>query len=136
MNGFGARWTQQGKGTAEGSEIRCSLGIEVGEAAVHEVAAKLPFQIAETPAFQVLHDTAAQHTIGGHAGPPGARRKGATCRQTLPDQLDQSRVVQELIDGIEQQIVFEQGGLLGQGGVEDPGLVGGGGDHDVLEYIE
>ena len=33
-----------------------------------------------------------------------------------------------LIDGIEQ-IVFEQGGLLGQRGVEEPVLVRGGGDH-------
>jgi 2-polyprenyl-6-methoxyphenol hydroxylase-like FAD-dependent oxidoreductase len=31
-------------------------------------AAQFSFQIAEAPAFEVLHDTAAQQTIGGHAG--------------------------------------------------------------------
>src|SRR5271157_1137824 len=135
MNGFGDRRTQQGKGTAEGSEIGRRVGIEVGEAAVHQVAAQFPFQIAEAPALQVLHDTAAQQTIGGHAVPPSARRKGAARRQTLPNQVDQSGIVQELVDRVEQ-IVFEQGGLLGQREVEEPGLVGGGSDHNVLDYIE
>jgi hypothetical protein len=41
--------------------------LAMGEAAVHQVAAQFPFQIAEAPAFQVLHDAAAQQTIGGHA---------------------------------------------------------------------
>ncbi|HEY0725168.1 MAG TPA: hypothetical protein VGD41_14445 [Pyrinomonadaceae bacterium] len=40
-----------------------------------------------------------------------------------------------MIDGIEQ-IVFEQGDLLGQRGVEEPVLVRGGGDHSVLDDIE
>jgi len=135
MNLFGDRRTQQGKAAAESAEIGRSLSIEVSEAAVHQVAAQLPRQIAEAPALQVLHDTAAQQTIGGHPVSPGARRTRAACGQTLADQLDQSGIVQELIDGIEQ-IVLEQGGLAGQGRVEEPGLVGGGGDHDVPEYIE
>src|SRR6202521_6436259 len=105
MNLFGDRRTQLGKGATEGAEIGCSLGIEVGEAAVYQVAAQLPFQIAEAPALQVLHDTAAQQTIGSHAGTPRAGGTGATFGQTLADQIDQSGIVQELIDGI-QQIVL------------------------------
>src|ERR1700693_2331951 len=111
MNLFGDRRTQQGKGATEGAEIGCSLGIEMGEAAVHQVAAQLPFQIAEAPALQVLHDTAAQQTIRGDSLPPRTLRKRAAGRQTSADQLEQSGVVQELIDGIEQ-IVLDQGGLL------------------------
>ncbi|HEY0725167.1 MAG TPA: hypothetical protein VGD41_14440 [Pyrinomonadaceae bacterium] len=64
------------------------LGIEVGEAAVHQVAAQFSFQIAEAPAFQVLHDTTAQQTIGGHAGATSTGGTGATFRQTLADQVD------------------------------------------------
>ncbi len=95
MNLFGDRRTQQGKGPAKSREIGGSLGIEVGEAAVHQVAAQLPFQIAEAPALQVLHDTAAQQAIGGHSGSPGALGKRTACRQTLADQVDQSGIVQE-----------------------------------------
>jgi hypothetical protein len=40
------------------------------------------------------------------------------------NQLEQSGIVQELINGIEQ-IVFEQRSLQGQGGIEQPGLVRG-----------
>jgi predicted TIM-barrel enzyme len=112
-----------------------SVGIEVGEAAVHQVAAQLPFQIAEAQALQVLHSTAAQQTIRSHAGAPRASGTGATFGQTLADQIEQSGIVQKLIDGI-QQIVLEQGGLLGQRGVEEPGLMRSGGDHVVLDYIE
>ena len=39
MNGFGDRRTQQGKAAAKGGEMGCSLGIEVGEATVHQVTA-------------------------------------------------------------------------------------------------
>src|SRR5713101_9725021 len=102
MNRFGDGRTQQGKGATEGAEIGGSLGIEVGETAVHQVAAQLPREIAEAPALQVLHDTAAQQTIRGDSVPPRALRKRATGRQTLADQLEQSGIVQELIDGIEQ----------------------------------
>src|SRR6266699_3880019 len=70
MNLFGDRRTQQGEAAAEGAEIGGSLGIEVGEAAVHQVAAQFPFQIAEAPALQVLHDTAAQQPIGRQSGSP------------------------------------------------------------------
>jgi hypothetical protein len=52
VNLFGDRRTQQGKAAAEPSEIARSLGIEVGEAAVDQVAAQLPFQIAEAPALR------------------------------------------------------------------------------------
>jgi hypothetical protein len=135
MNLFGDLRTQQREGPTEGREIGCGFGIEAGEPPVHQVAAELPFQIAEAPALQVLHDAAAQQTIGGYAGPSGARRSGETCRQTLLNQLEQSGILQELIDGIEQ-IVLEQSGLQGQRGVEEPGLVGGRVDHDVLDYIE
>ena len=55
--------------------------------------------------------------------------------QALTDEVDECVVLQELVDGVEQ-IVFEQGGLLGQGEEEEPGLVLGGGDHYVLDYIE
>jgi hypothetical protein len=41
----------------------------------------------------------------------------------------------ELIDGIEQ-VVLEEDSLLGQRGVKEPGLVGGRGDHIVIDYIE
>jgi hypothetical protein len=64
-----------------------------------------------------------------------AGRSRAACGQTLTDHVEQSGIVQPLVDGI-QQIVFEQGRLFGQGGVEEPGLVGGGGDYSVTEYIE
>jgi hypothetical protein len=50
-------------------------------------------------------------------------------------QIKQSGILQELIDGIEQ-IVFEQCSLLGQRGIEEPGLVGSRVDHNVLDYIE
>ena len=43
MNLFGDRRTQQSKGAAEGREVRRNLGIEVGEAAVHQVAAEFAF---------------------------------------------------------------------------------------------
>jgi hypothetical protein len=45
-------------------------------------------------------------------------RKRAACRQTLADQVDQGGIVQQCIDGIEQ-IVFKQGSLTGQRGVEE-----------------
>src|ERR1700693_4686309 len=80
MNSFGDLRTQQREGPTEGSEIGCGFGIEASKPPVHQVAAEFPFQIAEAPAFQVLHDTAAQQAIGGYAGPPGARRSGAACR--------------------------------------------------------
>src|SRR6266852_6809439 len=128
MNLFGDRRTQQGKGPAKSREIGGSLGIEVGEAAVHQVAAQLPFQIAEAPALQVLHATAAQQTIGRQSGSPRTLRKRAACGQTLADKVEQGGIVQQLIDGIEQ-IVFEQGSLAGQRGIEEPGLVRAGGDH-------
>src|SRR5258708_4611818 len=117
MKLVGDRRAQQGKGAAEGSGIGSSLGIEVGEAAVDQVAAQLPFQIAEAPTLEVLHDTAAQQTIGGDSGSPGALGKRAACGQTLADQVHQSGILEELIDGIEQ-VVFEQSRLLGQGEVE------------------
>jgi hypothetical protein len=85
-----------------------------------QVAAQLPFQIAEAPALQVLHDTAAQQTIGRHSGSLRTLRKRHACRQTLADQVDQCGIVQQLIDGVEQ-IVFEQGGLAGQRGIREPG---------------
>src|SRR5260370_11444364 len=107
MNLFGDRRAQQGKGAAEGREIGSSLGIEAGEATVDQVAAQLPFQIAEAPALQMLDDTAAQQTIGGDSGSPGAFRKRAAWGQTLTDQAHQSAILEELIDGIEQ-IIFEQ----------------------------
>src|SRR5713226_6722398 len=88
MNLFGDLRTQQREGSTEGSEIGCGFGIEAGEAPVHQVAAQFPFQIAEAPALQVLHDTAAQQTIGGNAGPPDAHRSRAACRQTLADQVE------------------------------------------------
>ena len=66
--------------------------------------------------------------IGGHARAPGAGGTGATLGQTLADQVEQSGIVQEWIDGIEQ-IVLEQSGLPSQWGVEEPSLVRGRGDH-------
>src|SRR5229473_6119865 len=128
MNLCGDGRTEQSKAATEDREIWRSVGIEVGETAVHQVAAQFPFQIAEAPALQVLHDTAAQQTIGRHSGSPRTLRKRAACRQTLADQVDQCEIVQQLIDGIEQ-IVFEQGGLAGQRGIEEPGLVRAGGKH-------
>jgi hypothetical protein len=122
MNLCGDGRSQPSKATAEDREIGGRVGIEVGEAALHQVAAQLSFQIAAAPAFQGFHDTAAQHTIGGHAGTPRAGGTGATFRQALEDQVDQSGIIQELIDRVEQ-IVLEQGGLRGQGRVEEPGLV-------------
>src|SRR5215469_7483903 len=83
MNRCGDGRSEQSKAATEDREIGGSIGIEMGEAAVHQVAAQLSFQIAETPAFQMLHDTAAQQTIGGHAHAPGAGGTGATFGQTL-----------------------------------------------------
>ena len=88
MNLGGDGRTKQGKAAAEDGELRGEVGIEVGEAAVHQVAAQFPFQSAEAPAFQVLHDTAAQQTIGGQAPATGTSRAGATFGQTLADQVD------------------------------------------------
>jgi hypothetical protein len=66
---------------------------------------------------------------------PGASGVGAAGGEALADQLQQGRIIQQLVDGVEQ-IVLEQGGLLGQGEEEEPGGVLGGGDHNVLDYIE
>src|SRR5947209_2745858 len=66
---------------------------------------------------------------------PGRPVRAEACRQTFLDQLEQVGILQELIDGIEQ-IIFEQQCLQGQRGVEEPGLVSGGVDHNVLDYIE
>ena len=68
-------------------------------------------------------------------GAPGAGRLGAAGGERVADELDQLFIVQELIDGVEQ-VVLEQGSLQGQGEVEEPSLVMGGGGHDVLESIE
>src|SRR6266571_9337306 len=106
INLFGDLWSQQRESSAEGTEIGRDFGIEAGEAPVHQVAAEFPFQIAEAPALQMFHDTAAQQTIGGYGGPPGAHGSRAACRQTLADQVEQSGILQELIDGI-QQVVLE-----------------------------
>ena len=35
-----------------------------------------------------------------------------------------------------EQVVLQQGGLLGQGEIEEPGLVLGRGEHDLIEYID
>ena len=43
---------------------------------------------------------------------PGRSVRAEACRQTALDQLEQSGIFQELIDGIEQ-IVLEQSGLQG-----------------------
>ena len=45
MNLGGDSRTEQSKATTEDSELGGDLGIEVGEAAVHQVAAQFPFQI-------------------------------------------------------------------------------------------
>src|SRR5947209_2782735 len=105
----------------------------MGETPIHQVAAQFAFQVPETPALQVLHDTAAQQAIGCEAGPSGAGGGGIASGLTLPDQLEQLRIVQQRIDGIEQ-IVLEEGGLHGQRGIEDPGLVGSRRDHRTRLY--
>src|SRR5580693_3422448 len=76
MNLCGDGRTEQSKAATEDREIWCSVGIEVGEAAVHQVAAQFPFQIAEAPAFQMLHDTAAQQTIGAKPRRPVRVERG------------------------------------------------------------
>src|SRR5438445_9969616 len=83
MNLGGNGRTKQSKAATEDRELGGDLGIEVGEAAVHQVAAQFPFQIAEAPTFQVLHDTAAQQTIGGHAPATGTSGTGATFGEPL-----------------------------------------------------
>ena len=50
--------------------------------------------------------------------------------------LGQTLHLTQSVCGVGQSHYFEQGGLLGQGGVEEPGLVGSGGGHNVLDYIE
>ena len=82
-----------------------------------------------------MRTPATQQAIGRDAGPTGVGGLGVAGGQALTDEVDECVVLQELVDGVEQ-IVFEQGGLLGQGEEEEPGLVLGGGDHDVLDYIE
>ena len=72
--------TWNGRPALNKVHVGCSLGIEVSEAAVHQVAAQLPFQIAEAPALQMLHDTAAQQTIRGDSLPPRTPRKRAEGR--------------------------------------------------------
>src|SRR5207253_11466502 len=79
INLFGDLRSQQREGSAEGSEIGRDFGIEAGEPPIHQVAAEFPFQLAEAPALQALHDTTAQHAIGRDAGSPGARGGGGTC---------------------------------------------------------
>src|ERR1700730_7958501 len=78
MNLCGDGRSEQRKAAAEDRETGGSVGIEVGEAAAHQVAARLPSRISDGPALQMLHDTAAQQTIGSHAGPPRAGGTGAS----------------------------------------------------------
>ena len=53
---------------------------------------------------------------------PGRAEAGEGC-QTLLDEINQSGILQELIDGIEQ-IVFEQRSLFGRRGIEELGSGG------------
>ena len=54
MNFLGDRRSEQSKGSAEGGEIGRSLGVEVREASIDQVAAQLSFQFAEAQALQML----------------------------------------------------------------------------------
>src|SRR5215472_11580829 len=127
--------TEHGQQTTEAVVTGDDFGVEMGEAAIDEVAAPLAFPIAEAPAFEVLEPTAAQQAIGSQARAPGAGRLGAAGGERGADELDQFFIVPELIEGVEP-VVLEPGSLQGQGGVEEPSLVMSGGGHSVLEYIE
>src|SRR5215470_7564364 len=93
--------SQQSKGSAEGGEVGRGLGVEVREPPIDQVAAQLAFQIAEAPALHMLEHAATQQAIWGYALATGARRSRTPTGQTLADQLDQMRVIQELVHGLE-----------------------------------
>jgi len=54
MDFLGDGRAEQGEPATEAGEVGRGLGVIVGEAAVEQVAAQSAFQVAETPAFQVL----------------------------------------------------------------------------------
>ncbi len=97
MNFLGDRRTEHGKGFAEGGEVGRGLGVEVRELPIDQIAAQLAFQIAKAPALQMLEHATTQQAIRGHSG---KRRSRGTGGQAVADQLDQLRVVQELVDGV------------------------------------
>src|SRR6516165_3533190 len=101
MNLLGDGRTQYREQAAESAVGGRGLGVEACEAAVDQVAAQFAIQIPEAPALQVLEDAAAQQAIGSNAGPTRARRSRATTGQAVADQIDQQRVVQELVHRFE-----------------------------------
>ena len=132
MNSFCDLRGQQSEGAAEGAVIGDEVGVVVGKTAINQVAAQFPLQIAVAPALQVFHNRAAQQTVGGDAWAPGAGGGGGACGQTLADQVQQLGILQQRVERVEP-IVLEADGLGGQRGIEEPGLVGGRGDH-IIPY--
>src|SRR5437763_13864622 len=135
MNLLGGLRTQHCEQPAEGAVGGRGLGVKACEAAVDQVAAQFAIELTKAPTLQVVEPADTQQAIGSDTGASVARRSGAPTGQAVADQIDQQGVVQEVIYGFEQ-VVLQQGGLLGQCEIEEAGLVFGRGEHDLIEYID
>ena len=129
MNLLGGFRTQHREQPTEGAVGGRGLGVKACAAAVDQVAAQFAIESTKAPTLQLLEQAAAQKAIGSDTGAAVACPSGATTGQAVAEQIDQQGVVQEVIYGFEQ-IVLPQGGLPGQGEIEEPGLVLGRGEHD------
>jgi hypothetical protein len=101
MNLLGELGTEQGKQAAESAVIRGGLGVKVREAPIDQIAAKLSFQSAKTPALEVFQHAAAQQAIGSDPGATGAQGSGMVGGQAAADPFDQQRVIEEVVDRLE-----------------------------------
>src|SRR5207302_2951078 len=73
MNLLGDCRVEQGKGSAEDGVVGRSLGVEVRELPIDQVAPQFAGQLAEAPAFQMFEYATAQQAVWGHARAAGAR---------------------------------------------------------------
>src|SRR6516162_7047502 len=128
MNLPGDLGTEHGKQATEAVVTGNDYSVKVGEAPINEVAAQFAFQLAKTPALQMLEHTATQQPIGSHAGAAGTSRLGITGGEALADQCHPFLIVQQIVHGVEP-IVLEPRSLLSQGKEEEPGLVVDRGEH-------
>src|SRR5438046_3791086 len=96
MNLLGDFRAEQGKGSAEDGVVGRSLGVEVRELPIDQVASQFAGQLAEAPAFQMFEYATAQQAIWDHARAAGARGSRRGRGAAGADQLEQLRILQEL----------------------------------------
>src|SRR5438046_10515478 len=108
MNLLGDFRAEQGKGSAEDGVVGRSLGVEVRELPIDQVASQFAGQLAEAPAFQMFEYATAQQASWGHARAAGARGSRRARAEAVADELEHVRIVQELVHSFEY-IVDQQG---------------------------